>query len=351
MGAAPPNPAAYTPKPNFEIDAMKLALEGEQGRSQLNQQMKQLGYSANTPLETFTPDVWGPQGMQTKAAQIAAINAFNAKKTEQETNPDAAAIREDLPKMIRADLSEDAWKKRMQAWARGAGLIGNLKTGLADSTVGKSAMFDAATEQGDEIRKERKAEAAQFLAANPLQDVGLDAGSLLTADQAALQNAMQQRMSFRDAMFGQGGQAIQSTSDWLNKLNESMSKGAANYKQQWDNYGKMMYEYAKQRADAKNRKIGAIAQLGGTAVGAVFGMPMLGALAGGALGTALGATPSTAGLDMAMAMGNASGEGGGGGGAGGGGGGGGGRYGGLSSDFSALKQKFTGNQPWFAWNK
>jgi len=347
MGAAPPNPADFMPRPNFEIDAMKLALEGEQGRGLLDQQMKQLGYAANAPLESFTPDVWGPQGMQTQAAQIAAINAFAAKKNEQETNPDAAAIREELPKMIRADLSEDAWKKRMQAWARSAGLMGNLKTGLGDSTVGRSALFDAATQEGDQIRKERKAEAAQFLAANPLQDVGLDAGSLLSADQAARQNAMAQRMGFRDAMLGQVGQATQSTSDWLNRMGESMSKSSDKYKQDWANYGQAMYGAAKQAAEQKSKTLGTVAQIGGTVLGSMVGMPMLGALAGGVAGAALGGS-GTGGADMMSAMQGGGGQGGGQGGSQGGGQG--GRYGGLSEEFGSLKQKFAGTKPWLAWN-
>jgi hypothetical protein len=334
------SPATIPAKPDFSVDALKVGLEGEQGRARLAQEMKQLGYAANAPLETFTPDVWGPSGLQTQAAQIAAINAFASKKNEQETNPSVAAIRERLPKMIEEDLSEDAWKKRMQSWAKDAGITLGVKTGLGDSTVARSALFDASTEEGDRIRKERKAEAAQFLASNPLQNVGLDAGSLLSANQSALQNAMTQRNSFRDAMFGRVGQANQATSDWLNKMGDTMSRASDSYKQSWDNYAQGMAKAAEQKAAARSKMIGTVAQIGGTALGSMVGMPMLGSVVGGLVGAAAG----TGGAELMNAMGATRGG-------SGGEGGGGGRYGGLADDFSSLKQKFSGEKPWFPWSQ
>lgn len=337
------SPATIPAKPDFSVDALKVGLEGEQGRARLAQEMKQLGYAANAPLETFTPDVWGPSGLQTQAAQIAAINAFASKKNEQETNPSVAAIRERLPKMIEEDLSEDAWKKRMQSWAKDAGITLGVKTGLGDSTVARSALFDASTEEGDRIRKERKAEAAQFLASNPLQNVGLDAGSLLSANQSALQNAMTQRNSFRDAMFGRVGQANQATSDWLNKMGDTMSRASDSYKQSWDNYAQGMAKAAEQKAAAKSKMIGTVAQIGGTALGSMVGMPMLGSVVGGLVGAAAGGS-GTGGAELMNAMGATRGG-------GGGEGGGGGRYGGLADDFSLLKQKFSGEKSWFPWSQ
>ena len=123
-----------------------------------------------------------------------------------------------------------------------------------------------------------------------------------------------------------------------------MSRASESYKQSWDNYAQSMAKAAEQKAAAKNKMIGTVAQIGGTAIGSMFGMPMLGAALGGLVGAATGGTGS-GGTDMMSAIGAF------GGGGQGGQGGQGGRYGGLAGEFSSLKKKFSGQEPWFAWNR
>lgn len=275
MGASTIDPSAFIQRPTPELAVAQLRMQSDLGRQQLEQQQRLLGYAATMPMESWSPDIWGQSGMNTKAAQIAAINAFNSRKFEEATNPELARLRQKLPQEIAEDLSGNGWQKQLEQWAKTKGIAQYLGSGLQDSTIGRSALFDASTLEGMALKRANQQAAAQLLAANPEVNVGLDAGSILNAEQQAAASGMQQRTGFRDALLGRTGSAAQGTSDFINTMIASANNAAENYKKEWKDYSNAMLEGAQHAADQSNAMksayIGAAGQIGGAALGGYLG--------------------------------------------------------------------------------
>lgn len=243
--------------PDTTVPAAQLGLQSDLGRMQLAQRDRLLGLTAKMPLESWTPDIWGQSGLQNKAAQVAAINAFKARQFEEQNNPEMAALRAQLPKMLLEDVQGNAWQRQMDDWARTTGLTKMLASGLQDSTVGKSGLFDEATLQGQAFKQAQFQRAQNVLAGSPVPQVGLDVGSVLGAEQAAQAQGMQQREGFRNAMLGQVQGAGQSTTDWINKMIASTNTAAEGNRAEWQNYQNAMLKAAQDKANQRNAMIAA----------------------------------------------------------------------------------------------
>jgi hypothetical protein len=280
MGGGP-NPADFMSRPDFTVPAAELAMQSDIGRRALESRGKLLGYAATQPLESWTPDIWGNQGMQTQVAQAAAINAFKNKQLEQQVNPDVARVREQLPKMIAEDVTPGSWQKQMDDWAKHAGLVQALGSGMQDSTVGKSALFDASTMQGLALKRAQEQQAAQLLGANQQPVAGLDPQSILNMQNTATANAMQQRAGFRNAMLNAAGGQQQSAQDWINNMMGSTNQAVESGRKDWQNYQNAMYQGAVSKANSKNALLGAGIGALGTVAGGALGGPMGAAILGG----------------------------------------------------------------------
>jgi len=269
------DPSAFISRPDPALSVAQLGMQADLGAQQLAGQNRMLGFAANMPLESWTPDIWSQNGMSTKAAQIAAINAYKAKDLEQKNNPQLAQLRQQVPAAIQEDLLGTGWEKQLNDWAKHKGLTQYLGSGLQDSTVGRSGLFDASTMEGMALKRANLQNAAQYLAGNPLPNAGLDTGSILGAEQQAAAAGMQQRAGFRDAMMGRTQGAMQSTTDWINQMMASTNSAAEGYKKDWQNYQQAMLQGAQHNADATNALIGAgigaVGQIGGAAVGGGMG--------------------------------------------------------------------------------
>ena len=271
------------------MQIMQLQTQRMLGQQQLENQNRLLGYAANMPMETWTPDIWGQDGMAAQSAQIAAINQFKNKQLEKQTNPALAKLRAELPGKMEEELSGNSWEKQMQDWAKTAGISQYLGSGLGDSTINRSALFDSATREGAAIRQAKLQQAAAYLAGNPMVDAGINAGSAIGAQQAAQLQGMQQRTGFRDAILGRTEGAAQSTTDWLNQVMASTNQAVESHKRDWQNYQQAMYNSAKEKAASRNAMISAgIGAVGGIA-GSALGGPMGGMLGSKLFGSATGA--------------------------------------------------------------
>ena len=303
MGSTP-NAADYMSRPDPTMQIMQLQTQRALGQQQLEQQNRLLGYAANLPMETWTPDTWGQDGMAAQSAQIAAINQFKNKQLEQQTNPVLAKLRAELPGKMEEELSGNSWEKQMKDWAKTTGLERYLGSGLGDSTIGRSALFDDASREGAAIRQARLDRTAAYLAGNPMVDAGINAASAIGAQQAAQIQGMQQRSGFRDTMLGRTQGANQSTTDWLNQMMSSTNQAVESNKRDWQNYQQAMYKSAQDKAASKNAMISAgIGAVGGIA-GAMVGGPMgasMGSKLGGMFGGGGGAiNPGYQGMEDGM---------------------------------------------------
>lgn len=288
MGGSPtpamPQQLAQT---SFEPTAALLNFNASTGAKALENQANLARMVTSTPLETWTPDIFGNQGALTQAGQIAAINAFKSREAEKTANPSAAAARENLYKAAEENTTDDFWSKQMEDWSRSKGLKGYLGSGLADSTIGRSGYFDAATAQGKAFRDSNLQQAQNIIGQQA--QVGLDPAQAIAAQQNALTQGFQQRAANRALGVNVAQGLGQSTTDWINSLMSSTSKGVSAYQANVQNAAQANWEIEAQRAAARNKAGGAMASgLGQIGSGALSGA-MSGGMMGDPYGAAIGA--------------------------------------------------------------
>jgi hypothetical protein len=268
-------------QPSFEPTAALMAMQASTGAKALENQANLARMVTSTPLETWTPDIFGQQGALTQAGQIAAINAFKSREAEKQANPAAAAARENLYKAAEENTTNDFWTKQMEDWSKTKGLKGYLSSGLADSTIGRSGYFDAATAQGKAFRDSNLQQAQNIIGQQA--QVGIDPAQAIAAQQNALAQGFQQRAANR-AMGVNVSQGLgQSTTDWINSLMSSTSKGVSAHQANLQNAAQANWELEAQRAAANNRSGGAMAS--------GFGKIASGALSGGMQGLMMTGNP------------------------------------------------------------
>jgi len=267
---------------------------------------RMLGYATSQPLETFTPDIYGPQGSLNQTAQTAAINAFKSKELEKQTNAPAAQARQNIMQAASDATSPDYWQKQMQNWGKTTGLQSYLGSGMQDSTIGKSAFFDAATPQGQAFRAQNLALAQGIIGQQPT--TGIDPAAASAQLQQAQMQAMQDRAAYRAAMlhsieqagqtslgaqanaanaYQQGsGMYAKSTSDWINQLMGGYSQAgqsqlgamgnlANKSAADWQNYQQGVMGASAQNAASQNAATGSYIQGGGALVGAGIGAAVI----------------------------------------------------------------------------
>jgi hypothetical protein len=274
-------------QPSFEPTAALLAMQSSTGAKALENQANLARMVTSTPLETWTPDIFGEQGALTQAGQIAAINAFKSREAEKQANPAAAAARENLYKAAEQNTTNDFWTKQMEDWSKTKGLKGYLSSGLADSTIGRSGYFDAATAQGKAFRDSNLQQAQNIIGQQA--QVGIDPAQAIAAQQNALAQGFQQRGANR-AMGANIAQGLgQSTTDWINSLMSSTSKGVASQQANMQNAAQANWELEAQRRASANKAGGFMTSgLGKIGSGALSGA-MQGFMLGGPKGAAVGA--------------------------------------------------------------
>jgi hypothetical protein len=248
---------------------------GEQTQGLRNQAMM---FQARNPMKSYTPDI---PGMQELAQQEATLNAANSQALERAMSPDTAALRQALPKQLAQDLAQSSGAGASSPYTQ-QNLARLFGSGMQDSTIGKSAYFDLNTAEGMARRQQAEQAAQNYLAQNQAPNAGLDPGALVSAQQAARAQAVQNANANRASILGSTQANLQSTSDWINNMmgNESQAINAS--QQNWQNYQQALYNAAAQNAANQNATTGALIGAAGTIGGAALGGPM-GAMIGGSL--------------------------------------------------------------------
>ena len=248
-----------------------LSSAGNQSLSNRNALLLQ---GARIPLQPFTPDLFGGGGAATQAGMISAIDAFKNKQLEQQQNAPAAAAREQLMQAAQEDVSPDYWNKQMANYAKTTGLQSQLASGLGDSTIGKAALFDQATAQGQAFRNANLGQAQQLIGNAPTGGY-IDPSSAISAQQAAQAQNAQSRGNLIGGVY-QGAQANQqSTTDWINQLMGASSQAISANQANWQNYQQAMMNQSAQNQASNNMMsglgIGALGGLGGSVLGSSGG--------------------------------------------------------------------------------
>jgi len=256
------------PKPDDTLAMMQVQTQGALGAQALKNRSALLEQMSTQPLESWTPDIFSPQGMLTKAGMIAATNAYKSKELEQSQNPAAAKARENIMQRAADYTDKDYWQKQMDQWSRSKGLAESIQNGTGDSTFAKSALFDRATRQGQEFDAANIQRAQGIIGQAPM--AGIDPGQALNAMNAAQAKAVQDRGAYRNAMYAGAGANQQGTMDWINQIMGSSSQAVNAHDQNWQNYKQAMIQGAANKDAATGSYIGsgvgAAATIGAAAI-------------------------------------------------------------------------------------
>lgn len=258
------------PPPDPTLGIAQIKMQMGAGQAALENQNRLLKYASELPVEAWTEDIWGKDGTQAKAEQIAALNSFKSAQLEAQNNPAAAEMRKQLPKMLQEDTSPGAWEKHMQEWGKRQGLMKMLGTGLQDSTVGKSGYFDAATAEGQAFRRNQQAAMGAYLAQNAAPQVGLDPASILGTEQAVRAAGMQQRAEMPKNMLNMASGNAQSTTDWINQIMASNSQFINAHQAAQQNQQQALMDANAQNNASKNAMTGAMIGAGGAVAGGLI---------------------------------------------------------------------------------
>lgn len=158
------------------------------------------------------------------------------------------------------------WKSELDDWTRKAGLQQYLQSGLQDSTIGKSALFDLATQKGQEFREKELQGMQQAIGQAPM--AGIDPAQAVAAEQAQSADAFQRREAMRNAGYGSAMSNQQSTTDWINQMMGTTSQLVNKNQQDWHNYQQALMNVEAMNAQGKNAMTGAYIGAGGAALGA-----------------------------------------------------------------------------------
>ena len=261
--------SSYSPPKPDATSAVTMQLLGNQGTAgtaALKDYNQLLLTGAQIPLQPFTPNLFGGAGAGEQANMISSVDAYKNKQLEQQQNPNAAAAREALSQAAQQDISPDFWNKQMAQYAKTTGLQNQLASGLGDSTVARSGLYDQATAQGQAFRNANLGQAQQLIGNAPTGGY-IDPSSALSAQSAAQAQNAQARGNLIGGVL-QGAQANQqSTTDWINQMMGSTSGAINANNQNWQNYAQMNMNQSAQNAASQNAQTGSMLQTGGEVAG------------------------------------------------------------------------------------
>ena len=225
-------------------------------------------YSSQAPImQSFDATKTSQQ-----AAEFGMDNLQRSKEFERLLNPEIAQMREELGSKVAEATNLDATKSWMNNWAVKKGLTSGLGT---DSLIGRSAVFDQATEAGRQARLQNLAIQQGYLAQTPAPIGGLDPASIIAAEQAAKAQNLASMQQFQGNVMQGTQQLNQSTTDWINSNLGQLQKVSQAEQESKRNYEQMMLQNAQQNAASANQQQGQMIGAGGAAIGALAGVAII----------------------------------------------------------------------------
>jgi hypothetical protein len=266
MGGSPAtvNPGDYIKRPSMDMEAALLGQKNQIGLMFLKNQADMLKLASN-----ITPQMqeFSPNQVSREAGELGMANLARSRKYEALASPEAAKMRQEVPQRLQAATSREAWKQQMEEWAKTKGIPAISATGIdPDSTIGRSALFDMATQAGRDFELGNIAAQQSYLDAYGAPTGGLDPGALMAGKQAA-EVANQEAMGrWQAGLLGAAQGLGMTAADFANTgIGDLLSLSQANRANQ-QAYQQMLYQGAVQNAAARNAQSAAgIGMLGGLA--------------------------------------------------------------------------------------
>jgi hypothetical protein len=261
--------------------AISMALQSAQQQQMQNQAEILNAYAK------MTPDVqsYDASKQSQRAAELGLENIYRARLFEGITNPEAKAFRERQSKEIQDLTDKQNVENYMREYMRTQGLPSQYATGLGDSTIGRSAMFDRSIAAKQAYEENLAAQRQAYLAAQQAPTGGISPEASIAGKQAAQAQNLASMEAYKQGMLGNVGQFGQT--GFQSAMNQFANLGGiqqANQQSQM-RYQQAMLENQAQNLASQRAMTGAWIQAGGNVASSAIGA------AGGALGG--GGSPKT----------------------------------------------------------
>jgi hypothetical protein len=209
-----------------------------------------------------------------EAAEFGIESKIRSRDFESLTDPSAARMRHEMGSRV-AELTDiAATQKGMDDWAKKQGITTGF-TGLGQSTIGKSAIYDVGTAAGRQARLRNLQLQQGYLAQTPAPVGGLDPASIIQAEMAAKNQNLQAMQQYQQNVLASGQRLQQSTSDWINQNLGELQQANNVAQQNKQNYEQAMYQNAVQNAASGNAQQGQMIGAGGAIAGAALGAAII----------------------------------------------------------------------------
>ena len=260
----------------YKLPSSAVALQGLgiQSQGQLaaleNQANLLKSYTSQAPLmQSFDAAKTSQQ-----AAEFGMDNLQRSREFDRLLNPEISKMRDELGSKVAEATNLGATKTWMDNWAVKKGLMNQSGFGT-DSLIGKSAVYDQATEAGRQARLQNLAIQQGYLAQTPAPIGGLDPASIIAAEQAAKAQNLVAMQQYQGNVMQGTQQLNQSTTDWINSNLGQIQKINQNQQQSQQNYEQMLLQNAQQKAESANQQQGQMIGMGGAAIGALAGVAII----------------------------------------------------------------------------
>lgn len=271
------------PNPRASLQGLMLQAKGQAGALQ-NQANLLKAYSSQAPaMQSFDAAKTSQQ-----AAEFGMDNIQRSKEFERLFNPETAQMRGELGSRVAEATNLDATKKWMDQWSVKAG----IQSGT-DGLVGRSAIYDQATQEGRQAKLQNLAIQQGYLSQTPAPIGGLDPASIIAAEQAAKAQNLASMQQWQSGVMQSSQGLNQSTSDWINSNLGQLQKISQVDQQNQQNYEQAMLDNANRNAQismqkfqtkqglaaqgaaSKNAQTGQMIGAGGAAAGALIGVAII----------------------------------------------------------------------------
>ena len=268
-GAKTVNAQQYISKrdPSRDI-AIATAMQSAQQQQMQNQAEMLNAYAKMTPdMQSYDASM-----QSQRAAELGLENIFRQRELEEITNSEAQAFRQRQSQEIQDLTDKQNVENYMKEYMRTQGLPSQYATGLGDSTIGRSAMFDRALAAKQSYEENLAAQRQAYLASQQAPVGGLSPETSIAGKQAAQAQNLASMEAYKQGMLGNVGQFGQT--GFQSAMNQFANLGGI---QQANQQSQMRYQQAMLENQAQNLAsqramtgawIGAAGNVASSAIGA-----------------------------------------------------------------------------------
>lgn len=231
MGGSAPTPVQYNTAAMLPPPSSKGTYDTLKASSQLAGGAMDT-HRKNIELASKMPPIrmeYNPTELSKQTAEFGVGNLLRERQIEPFTNPAAARMRLGIAEQVEQATSPDSLMSFMDRFARERGISTIAGSGIdPNSTIGRSAIFDATTEAGRKAMLENIQARQGYLQATPAPIGGIDPGAAISAQEANRAQNIGQMNAWQanqlQNVFGLG----QGYSDFVNKMmGETLSANQA----------------------------------------------------------------------------------------------------------------------------